>query len=89
MVGFNTAGAAAAVNLTGSVIPSVTSTRASYTGPTQAPPASTFTTSTSRYAGQSAVGQLVFQPPDPTACAGAAGVTVAGISGVISLGSSQ
>ena len=34
------------------------------------------------------LGQLFFQPPDPTACAGA-GVTTAAISGAISLGSPQ
>jgi hypothetical protein len=88
VVGYNTTGALAAVDLTGTVIPSVTSTLASFTGPTQAPPASTTTTSTSRYGGQSALGQLIFQPPDPTACTSATGVTVAGISGFIGLGSS-
>ena len=87
-VRFTTTGAAAAVNLTGSVVATVDATRASYTGPSQAPPASTHTVNTTRYAGQSALGQLFFQPPDPTACAGA-GVTTAGISGFIGLGSSQ
>ena len=42
---------------------------------------------TTRYAGDSALGALAFQPPDPTACAGA-GVTTAGIDGFIGLGSS-
>ena len=86
VISYATTGAAAAVELTGSVIASVNDTLASYTGPSQAPPASTHTVSTTRYAGQSAGGQLFFQPPDPTACAGA-GVTTAAISGVIGLGS--
>lgn len=88
VVSYATSGAAAAVELTGSVIASVDDTLASYTGPTAAPPASTHTVSTTRDAGQSAFGQLFFQPPDPTACAGA-GVTTAAISGVIGLGSPQ
>ena len=88
VISYATTGAAAAVNLTGSVIASVNDTLASYTGTTQAPPASTHQVNTTRYAGQSAGGQLFFQPPDPTACAGA-GVTSATISGVIGLGSPQ
>jgi hypothetical protein len=86
VVGLSTTGALAAVELSGSVLASVNDTLASYTGPTKAPPASTFTVNTTRYAGQSAFGQLFFQPPDPTACTGA-GVTSAGISGFIGLGS--
>lgn len=88
VVGYSTTGAAADVELTGSVVASVDDMLASYTGPTQAPPASTHTVTTTRYLGQSAFGQLFFQPPDPTACAGA-GVTSAAISGVIGLGSPQ
>lgn len=49
------------------------------------PSAGTFTTT--RYAGDSALGTLLFEPPDPTACAGA-GVTSAGIDGTVDLGSS-
>jgi hypothetical protein len=45
------------------------------------------TVTTTRYTGASALGVLAFQPPDPTACTGA-GVTTAGISGTIGLGSS-
>jgi hypothetical protein len=86
VISYATTGAAAAVNLTGSVIPSVNDALASYTGPNQAPPAPTHPVTTTRYAGQSALGQLFFQPPDPTACAGA-GVTSAAISGEIGLGS--
>src|SRR4051812_15105444 len=74
VVQYSTSGVAAAVNLQGTVIPSVTSS----TGTTY---------TTTRYAGDSAQGALTFQPPDPTACAGA-GVTTAGIDGVIGLGSS-
>jgi hypothetical protein len=88
VIGYTTTGAAAAVNLTGSVIASVNDTLASYTGPNQAPPAPTHPVNSTRYAGQSALGQLFFQPPDPTACAGA-GVTSAAISGEIGLGNPQ
>jgi hypothetical protein len=88
VIGYTTTGAAAAVELTGTVVDGVNDALASYTGPTQAPPAATHRVNTTRYPGQSAFGQLFFQPPDPTLCAGA-GVTSAAISGVISLGSSQ
>jgi hypothetical protein len=74
VVQYSTSGAAAAVALQGTVIPSVTSS----TGTTY---------TTTRYAGDSALGALAFEPPDPTACAGA-GVTTAGIDGTINLGSS-
>jgi hypothetical protein len=73
VVQYSTSGAAAAVSLQGTVIASVTSS----TGTTY---------TTTRYAGDSALGTLAFQPPDPTACAGA-GVTSAAISGTVSLGS--
>jgi hypothetical protein len=86
---YSTTGAAAAVNLTGSVTSGVDDTLASYTGPTQAPPASTHRVDTTRYAGDSAGGLLTFQPPDPTACNTSTGVTTAGISGVVGLGSTQ
>src|SRR5438270_3538877 len=74
VVQYTTSGAAAAVSLQGTVIGSVTSS----TGTTY---------TTTRYAGDSALGALAFEPPDPTACAGA-GVTSAGIDGSIGLGSS-
>jgi len=74
VVQYTTSGAAAAVALQGSVIGSVTSS----TGTTY---------TTTRYAGDSSFGTLAFQPPDPTACAGA-GVTTAGIDGTVGLGSS-
>src|SRR6266516_1418846 len=74
VVQYSTSGAAAAVALQGSVIGSVTASNGT-------------TYTTTRYAGDSALGQLAFEPPDPTACA-AAGVTTAGIDGGIELGSS-
>ena len=69
---YTTSGALAAVTLQGTVIPSVTSS----TGTTY---------TTTRYAGDSALGSLVFEPPDPSACAGA-GVTSAGIDGFVGIG---
>lgn len=86
VVSYTTTGAAAAVNLSGSVVPSATLTLLSYTGPTQAPPASTYTITTTRWSGDSAAGALTFQPPDPTQC-NSGGVTTAAISGGIGLGS--
>ena len=85
---YSTTGAAAAVNLSGSVVPSATLNLASYTGPTQAPPASTDTVATTRYAGDTSQGLLAFQPPDPTLCS-TTGVTTAAISGEVGLGSSS
>jgi hypothetical protein len=73
VVQYSTTGALAFVDLQGTVIPSVTSS----TGTTY---------TTTRYAGDSALGQLAFQPPDPSACA-TTGVTTAGISGATELGS--
>ena len=86
VINYDTTGAAAAVELTGTVVAGVNDTLASYTGPSKAPPAATHAVNTTRYLGQSAFGQLFFQPPDPTACTGA-GVTSAAISGFIGLGS--
>ncbi len=74
VVSYSTTGAAAGVKLEGAAIASVTSS----TGTTY---------TTTRYAGDSALGALVFQPPEPTACA-EAGVTSATISGSVDLGSS-
>ncbi len=85
---YSTTGAAAAVNLSGTVVPSVTLTLAGYTGPTQAPPASTYTISTTRYSGDTASGVLTFQPPDPTLCA-STGVTTATIGGGVGLTSTS
>ena len=83
VVDYATSGVAAAVNLTGTVVDSVTLTA---TNATAGDP-TTQTITTTRYAGSEALGALAFQPPDPTACAGA-GVSEAGISGFIGLGSS-
>ncbi len=82
VVQYSTTGAGAAVNLSGTVIASVTLPAIN---PLPGQPTST-TVATTRYGGASALGLLAFQPPDPTACAGA-GVTTAGISGTIGLGS--
>jgi hypothetical protein len=84
-VQFTTTGALALVHLTGTVAPSVTLTAIN---PAPGQPTST-TITTTRYAGQSALGELAFQPPDPTACNTPTGVTQAGISGTIGLGSSS
>jgi hypothetical protein len=74
VVQYSTSGALAAVALQGTVIGSVTSSNGT-------------TYTTTRYAGNSAAATLAFEPPDPTACNGA-GVTTAGIDGVVALGSS-
>ena len=83
IVDYDTTGAAAAVQLSGTVVNSVTLTAVNAVSgdPT------TQTLTTTRYAGASSLGALAFQPPDPTACAGS-GVNEAGISGFIGLGSS-
>ncbi len=85
VLGYTTTGAAAAVSLSGTVQPSVTLTA------TNAQPGdpTTITISTTRYAGYTSQGALAFQPPDPTACNSPAGVTTAGISGAVGLGSSS
>jgi hypothetical protein len=49
----------------------------------------TLTINTTRYAGYGSQGGLAFQPPDPTACTAPGGVTTAGISGVVALGSAS
>lgn len=82
VVGYSTTGALAAVALSGEVIPSMTLTAVN---PAAGDP-SQYVIETTRYAGESAVGLLAFQPPDPTACATPAGATTAAISGVIGLG---
>ncbi|MGH2955787.1 MAG: hypothetical protein ACRDL6_02185 [Solirubrobacterales bacterium] len=78
VVDYSTTGAAAAVQLEGSVADSVT---------LQSVDGSTSTTvTTTRYAGASALGLLEFSPPDPTACNTPEGVVSAGISGLVGLG---
>jgi hypothetical protein len=81
VVQYTTTGAAAAVHLSGKVIPSVTLPAIN---PQVGQPMST-TINTTRYAGATALGGLTFQPPDPTACNTPAGVTTAAIDGVIGL----
>jgi hypothetical protein len=83
VLGYSTTGAAAAVNLSGTVQPSVTLTALD----AQPGDPTTITIATTRYAGYSSQGVLAFQPPDPTACNTPAGVTAAGISGFVGLGS--
>ena len=84
VIQYSTSGAAAAVQLQGTVIPSVT---LQAVNPQPGQPTSTTVTST-RYAGDSALGLLAFEPPDPTACNTSTGVTSAGISGFVGLGGS-
>ena len=86
VVSYSTTGALAAVELQGTVVPSVSMVLVSDTGGT--PPAPPVVSSGADFpAGDGAVGQLVFSPSSPTACQ--TGVTSAGISGVIGLGSAQ
>jgi hypothetical protein len=81
VVSYTTTGAAAAVQLSGTVVPSMTLTAVN----AQSGDPTMLTINTTRYAGDSANGLLTFQPPDPTACSTATGVTSAAISGGISL----
>jgi hypothetical protein len=82
VVSYSTTGALAAVHLSGTVVPSMT---LSAVDAEPGDPA-TFTIETTRYAGQSALGLLAFEPPDPTACTTPAGTATAGISGILGLG---
>ena len=81
VIQYQTDSAAAAVHLSGTVVPSVTLPAIN---PAVGQPTSK-TVTTTRYGGNSALGLLAFEPPDPTACAGS-GVTTAGISGTVGLG---
>ena len=81
VVSYATTGALAAVNLSGSIAPSLTLTAVN----AQEGDPATFTIATNRFAGDSASGLLVFQPPEPTACSSSAGATTAAISGAVSL----
>ena len=78
---YSTSGTAAAVQLSGNVISGIelTAVNAQTGDPTN------YLVSTTRYMQNSATGALAFQPPDPTACNTAAGVTTAAISGGINL----
>jgi hypothetical protein len=77
VIQYSTSGAAAAVQLSGTAVPSVT---LQAINPLPGQPTST-TITTTRYGGQAANGLLAFQPPDPTACNTPTGATSAGISG--------
>jgi hypothetical protein len=81
IVQYTTSGAAAAVALQGTVVPSLT---IAAINPQPGDPPST-TVTTTRYGGSSSLGLLTFQPPDPTACNTPAGVASATISGFIGL----
>ena len=85
VLSYSTTGAAAAVQLSGSVAPSITLTAVN----AQSGDPTTYTINSTRYAGDTAGGALAFQPPDPTACTTSTGVTTAGISGGIGLGSTS
>jgi len=88
-VGYTTTGALAAVALQGTADPSVVLQPVPGQGITVAGvfyPAPTYTFTTTRYAGDAALGTLAFQPADPTACNTPAGVTQAAISGTVNLG---
>ena len=84
VLSYATTGALAAVELTGSVAPSMTLSATN----AQAGDPSTYTIATSRYAGDSADGAVLFQPPDPTACTSTTGATSAAISGAVALAGS-
>jgi hypothetical protein len=83
IVDYDTTGAAAAVALKGTVRPSITLTRTEADGTT-----SSLVVTTTRYAGGYAGGPLAFEPADPTACNGA-GVSTAGIDGVLGTGTAS
>jgi hypothetical protein len=83
VVSYSTTGPLTAVHLSGTAAPSMT---LSAVNPAPGDPA-TFTIGTSRYAGESAVGLLIFQPPDPTACTTPIGATTTAVNGFVGLGS--
>jgi len=87
VVGYSTTSAGPAVNLQGTVVPSVTVTLVS--GPVGSPPTQTISSTGTVFApGQSAQGALGFSP-DPTECDTARGLTQAGIDGVIGIGTAS
>jgi hypothetical protein len=81
IVGYDTTGATAAVELEGSVVDSLTLTPVN---PLDAP----LTLTTTRYNAYTAFGALVFEA-SPQECASEAGVSAAGIEGTNGLGSSS
>lgn len=87
VVEYTTNSLASGVGLQGSVVPSVVLTlvAGSASVPGAAAP-ETIEVSTDTFAGESAVGVLRFSPPDPTECTVETGVSEAGISGVVGVG---
>jgi hypothetical protein len=84
VVSYATTGALAGVDLSGSVTAGMTLTAVNG----QSGDPTTYSIATNRFAGDSASGLLLFQPPEPTACNTPAGATTAAISGAVSLSSS-
>lgn len=85
---YSTSGVLAAVDLSGTVVPSVVLQPVAGQGITSGGvfyPAPSYTFTTTRFAGDTANGTLTFQPADPTACNTSAGVTTAAISGGVFL----
>lgn len=83
-ISYTTTGYAAAVALTGSFKSGTVTLSSVATDPLTGLPASTLTVPLS-YGGDYTGGPVAFEPPDPTACTGA-GVTTAGIQGIIGHG---
>jgi hypothetical protein len=81
IVAYDTSGAAAAVQLEGSVVDSLTLTPLNPLDPP-------LTLTTTRYSGNTAAGALVFEASPPE-CASETGVLAAGIEGTIGLGTSS
>jgi hypothetical protein len=79
VVSYATIGTLTAARLSGSVAPSMTLTAVN---PALGDP-TTFTIETTRYAGESMLGMLAFQPPDPSICTTQAGATTMPFSGSI------
>jgi hypothetical protein len=77
---YTTKSAAAGVVLQGTVLPSVSATRADGSGIAD-------TLASTKYAGNGAAGVLAFEVADPTQCKSATGVTSAGIDGFTGIGS--
>ena len=81
VISYSTAGALTGATLSGSVAPSMT---LSAVNPAPGDPAA-LTIETTRYAGESMVGLLAFQPPDPSVCTTPAGATTTALIGFIGL----
>jgi hypothetical protein len=86
VITYTTTGAAVAVELQGTVVPSVTLVLVSATGPTPPPPP-TISSGPDFASGDGSIGQLVFTTSSPTACQ--TGLPSATINGVIGIGSSS